>query len=238
MLRPLPLLLAPCLGCLISLARADPPEETASPAAAPAAAKQANRTSFVSLVRARGQQTLMIDYRWKLHPDASVEVRLLPADAGAATVSPLYFVSEYLKGDVSRKVFHCLDAADTREAVESFTEDKIDFQVIGLREFAGPARGPGPCPRRAPALARQAVQARRESQGRVRAAGLLGAGRSLAEPRPAAGPVRPSGPVARLVPATPIGSCGKRRSLGRDMRTRRRAEGGRGKGEGKTKDEG
>ena len=137
MLRPLPLLLAPCLGCLISLVRADPPEETATPAAAPAAAKQANRTSFVSLVRARGQQTLMIDYRWKLHPDASVEVRLLPADAGAATVSPLYFVSEYLKGDVSRKVFHCLDAADTREAVESFTEDKIDFQVIGLRNSLG-----------------------------------------------------------------------------------------------------
>jgi hypothetical protein len=141
MLRPLPLvLLAPCLGCLISLAGAAPPEEAVSPGAAPAAAKQGNRTSYVSIVRGRGgQQTLVIDYRWKLHRDASVEVQLVPAEARSPAVAPLYFASEYFKRDVSRKVFHCLDAADMREAVDSFTQDKIDFEIIGRRNWLGRA---------------------------------------------------------------------------------------------------
>ncbi len=136
MRRRLPLvLLTPCLGCLVALACAAPPDEPASP---DAPAKKANPTSFVSLLRERsGQQTVMIHYRWKLHSDASVEVRLAPADAASAAVAPLYFVGEYFKGDVSRKVFHCLDAADHRETADSFSKDKIDFQILGQQNSLG-----------------------------------------------------------------------------------------------------
>ena len=118
MTRHLPsLLIAPCLGCLISLACAAPPDETASPGAAPAA-KKGNSTSYASLVKDRsGRPVLMINYRWKLYPATSVEVRLAAPDEAPAKVVPLYFVREYFQGDVSRKVFHCLDEAEQRKTV-------------------------------------------------------------------------------------------------------------------------
>ena len=79
----------------------------------------------------------MIDYRWKLYPATSVEVRLVAPDDTKGIVVPLYFVSEYFRGDVSRKAFHCLDGAEQRETVESFVKDKIDFEIVGRRNSLG-----------------------------------------------------------------------------------------------------
>jgi hypothetical protein len=138
MIRHLPsLLAAPCLGCLISLASAAPPDEAASPDAAPVV-KKGNATSYVSLVKDRsGRPTLMINYRWKLYPATSVEVRLAAPDEAPAKVVPLFFVREYFQGDVSRKVFHCLDEAEQRETVESFLKDNMDFHIVGRRNSLG-----------------------------------------------------------------------------------------------------
>ncbi len=121
-----------CVGLASSAIAAEP----AAPVAAPAAA-----TSFASIVRQRsGLRTLAIDYPWKIHRDASVEVRLVTDDnAASALVSPLYFVSEYFKGDVARKVYHCLDAAADRERSESFLQDKTEFKIIGRRNSLGRA---------------------------------------------------------------------------------------------------
>ena len=128
------MLLTPCFACLVSLVRAELPDAAAASATAETKKEKDNATSYVTLVRERsGQQTLAIHYRWNVHSQASVEVRLMPADAPAANVAPLYFVREYFKGDVSRKIYHCLDAAEGHETADSFTKDKLDFQIIGRR---------------------------------------------------------------------------------------------------------
>jgi hypothetical protein len=128
------MLLTPCFACLVSLARAEPPDAAAPSAPAEAKKKKKNATSYATLVRERsGQQTLAIHYRWKVHGQASVEVLLTPAAAPSTIVAPLYFVGEYFKGDASRKIYRCLDAAEGHETVDSFVEDKMDFQIIGRR---------------------------------------------------------------------------------------------------------
>ncbi len=117
------MLLTPYFACLVVLGRAEPPD-----------GKKDNPHSFVTLVKERsGQQTLAIHYRWKVHDQASVEVLLAPAAAPSTIVVPLYFVSEYFKGDASRKIYHCQDAAEGHETVDSFTKEKMDFQIIGRR---------------------------------------------------------------------------------------------------------
>ncbi len=234
MTRHLPsLLIAPCLGCLISLACAAPPDETASPGAAPAA-KKGNSTSYASLVKDRsGRPVLMINYRWKLYPATSVEVRLAAPDEAPAKVVPLYFVREYFQGDVSRKVFHCLDEAEQRETVESFLKDNMDLQIVGRRNSLGrPAVLVAPRDKvsKRPARARL----RPQSQGRVSVARLLVAGRSHAQPGLAAGEFCRRRPSARLVHAIRSRPVGRNAPLAGRWKEggRRRGEGGRRRQEG------
>jgi len=103
------------------------------------AKKKAVPTNYASIVQQRpGQNTLVIDYLWKVHDKTSVEVRLVPTDeAESAIVAPLYFLSEYLRGDVPKKVYHCLDAGGDHDVIESFTKDKTEFRVVGLRNSLG-----------------------------------------------------------------------------------------------------
>jgi hypothetical protein len=96
-------------------------------------------TSFVSLLKeGAGRQVLVINYRWKVHSKASIEVRLLPNDDKEETlVSPTYFVSDLFKGPVATKVYRCLDSAGDLATTDSFTKDKMEYKIIGQRNALG-----------------------------------------------------------------------------------------------------
>jgi hypothetical protein len=96
------------------------------------------QAAHVSIIKERpGQVTLVVHYLWKVHAQASMEVRLLPgARAAKSTVSPLYFFSEYFQGPARQKVFRCLDHADGG-ATDSFTKDNLDFRIVGTRNSLG-----------------------------------------------------------------------------------------------------
>ena len=96
-------------------------------------------TNFVSIVSGRaGTQTLVIAYPWKIHQQASVEVRLLTGEHAEGTiVTPLYFTSEYFKGQMWKKIYHCLDGAADSDMADSLLLDKIDFHIIARRNSLG-----------------------------------------------------------------------------------------------------
>jgi hypothetical protein len=144
---------------------ARPPDPAAAPAAAsanPAAAPQdsiapapragkLNLKTHPSLVAVLpghgGRQTLAIQYRWKVHENASVEVRLVPAERGEGTfVLPLDFVGQYLSSrdkprsydtGLQRKVYRCLDRAGDAGQTETFERDKLGFRIVGQRNSLG-----------------------------------------------------------------------------------------------------
>jgi hypothetical protein len=155
-------------------ARARAGAESARPAAddaakpAKEAAKEAAKTSlssgtavaklqpagtFVSVVKeGRQRQTLIVNYRWPVFTQASVEVRLVPGDTkGEMGFMPLYFVKEHYNGDLRQKVFRCLDESATRSRTETHSKElapvnvkdketvkeKLDFTILGQRNFMG-----------------------------------------------------------------------------------------------------
>jgi hypothetical protein len=80
-----------------------------------------------------GRRTLAVDYRWKVHADASIEVRLVAAGADGSLAAPVYFLSEYFRGDVRLKTYHCHTAADKEETTDSFVRDNTEFKIVGRR---------------------------------------------------------------------------------------------------------
>jgi hypothetical protein len=109
-----------------------PAEDAETPPAKPQA------TSFATALKGRGgQRTLLIEYLWKAHRNGSVEVRMAADASAAASLSPFYFVGDYLKGPVTVKVDRCLDRADDLGGAESFTKDKMDFKIIGQKNSLG-----------------------------------------------------------------------------------------------------
>jgi len=105
--------------CLVDLGMAAEPEQN----------------SFVSLVQTRiGQQTLVVDYPWKVHDRPSVEVRLVTKEAtDLSGVRPLFFVNEHLKGELSLRVYHCLDAAAGTGTTEPLKVNGIEMEILGRR---------------------------------------------------------------------------------------------------------
>jgi hypothetical protein len=95
---------------------------------------------FVATERT-GRRTLSIDYRWQMHPKASVEVRLVPSERAArgTTVVPVCFAGEQMKGKIQEKVYKCLDSAETQDMVESFTKDKMVYRIVGAKNSLGRA---------------------------------------------------------------------------------------------------
>ncbi|MGD0899647.1 MAG: hypothetical protein ABR915_17590, partial [Thermoguttaceae bacterium] len=150
---------AGCLAAVLVLAgrlsAAEPPREAAPVAENPAAppphtGKLSLKThpTLVTVIEGRGgRKTLAIEYRWKVHAGASVEVRLVPADRAEGTfVTPLDFVGEYLKSssppkaaeaDLQRKIYHCLDRAGDEGLTETFEKDKMAFRIVGRRNSLG-----------------------------------------------------------------------------------------------------
>lgn len=112
-----------CLGCLVDVGMAAEPEQN----------------SFVSLVQTRiGQHTLVVNYPWKVHQRPSVEVRLVTKKATDPNgARPLFFVDEYLKGEVSMKVYRCLDAASRTGTTERLKENGIEMEILGRRNSLG-----------------------------------------------------------------------------------------------------
>jgi hypothetical protein len=141
----------------------DPAGAPAAPSANPAAVAPQDSTApaprtgklnlktHPSLVAALaghgGRQTLAIQYRWKVHENASVEVRLVPAERAEGTfVLPLDFVGQYLSSrtkpksyetDLQQKVYRCLDRAGDEGQTETFEKDKMGFRIIGQRNSLG-----------------------------------------------------------------------------------------------------
>ena len=106
------------------------------PASGPAARVGVSRVAVME--QASGEPILVINYPWTKHARPSVEVRLL-ADAEADTyeLRPLCFVDDFMKGEVTVRVYHCQDrSADTPLGI-TFTEREIEFEVLGERNSLG-----------------------------------------------------------------------------------------------------
>jgi hypothetical protein len=99
-----------------------------------------SRSTYVSVVREHaGLPTLIVNYRWKVHSQASVELRLVPGKAaGDAAPTPLYFVSDFFRGPAKEKIYHSLDLAD-RGTTASFIKEKTEFKIIGEKNLLGRA---------------------------------------------------------------------------------------------------
>ena len=96
-------------------------------------------TSHASLIKDHtGRRVLVINYPWKAHAKASVEVRLVTKeDADPSVVRPLFFVKDYLQGEVLVKVYHCWDEAVGAGARQMLKENDIDFEIISRRNSLG-----------------------------------------------------------------------------------------------------
>jgi hypothetical protein len=94
-------------------------------------------TSMAIVSEPSGMRTLTIHFPWSLFPDASIEVRLVPAsEAKGKGIVPIYF-HEHLKGKVQEDFFDCLDHADNGGKTHSFTKDKLVYTMIGRRNGLG-----------------------------------------------------------------------------------------------------
>ena len=95
------------------------------------ATRRPKAVSCVSLVKRRdGDQALVISYPWKIHRRPSVEVRLVTGkDPGAAVVRPLFFVKQYMRGEVAATLYRCEDKATSTGVRESVKAEGDDFEV-------------------------------------------------------------------------------------------------------------
>jgi hypothetical protein len=124
------------------------PEDSTAPS--PRAGKLNLKThpSMVAVMKGHGgRQTLAVEYRWKVHENPSLEVRLVPADRAEGTFAlPLDFVGQYLthrsrpkpyETDLGQKVYRCLDRAAEKGQIETFDRDKMTFRIVGQRNSLG-----------------------------------------------------------------------------------------------------
>jgi len=96
--------------------------------------------TYVSVVKEHaGLPTLAVNYRWKVHAQASVEVRLVTGKAaGDSAPTPLYFLSDFFRGAAKQKIYHCLDQAD-RGTTDSFIKEKTEYKIVGAKNHLGRA---------------------------------------------------------------------------------------------------
>jgi len=113
-----------------------------APPSDPPATRRSESVSCVSVVQRRdGDRVLVVSYPWKLHLRPSVEVRLVTGkDPGPAVVRPLFFVKQYMKGEVPAILYRCEDKAASRRVRESVKAEGDDFEVVGrLNRLERPA---------------------------------------------------------------------------------------------------
>lgn len=105
----------------------------------PSRAAASGGVSRVSVVeQPTGEPILVIQYPWTMHARPSVEVRLLAdAEADNYELRPLCFVDDFMKGEVTVKVYHCQDRSADTPLNLTFSERDIDFEFLGERNSLG-----------------------------------------------------------------------------------------------------
>ncbi len=99
-----------------------------------------------------GDLVLALHRPWKSFSRPSVEVCLLPDSLPAtAKIRPMYFVSNYLKGQVTADLYRSLDQADEVPVRHPFSEKGLEFEIIGNRNSLGKAAVCVACRTEAPA---------------------------------------------------------------------------------------
>jgi hypothetical protein len=101
--------------------------------------------SVLSIIKERnGQKTLIVDYRWQVHSQASIEIRLVPEGAAPVDYEPLRFLTEYFKDDFRNKIHRSLDHAGEHPKPELLTkadsndpQTKLDFTIVGKPNSRG-----------------------------------------------------------------------------------------------------
>jgi hypothetical protein len=113
-------------------------DDKAADAAPPEPRKVSCRPTAINVIPdASGLKTLAIHFRWALYPDSSIEVRLVPGKPSKKLkATPIYF-HEHLKGRVQEEFFKCLDHPENSGRTYSFTDDKIVYKMMGLRNSLG-----------------------------------------------------------------------------------------------------
>lgn len=87
-----------------------------------------------------GDLVLALHRPWRSFSRPSVEVCLLPDSLPPTTrIRPMYFVSSYLKGQVTADLYRSLDQADEVPVRQPFTEKDLAFEIVGNRNSLGKA---------------------------------------------------------------------------------------------------
>lgn len=119
--------------------RADAADTASARSSGPATAMDVYAESFVSIAhRSTGQPILVVNYPWREHAGASIEIRRLASDeADDWEVKPLFFRHDRMKGPALVSISRCLDKCSEGRARAEFTEDEIDFEILGDRNSFG-----------------------------------------------------------------------------------------------------
>jgi len=121
---------------------ADAADTASTPSNEPATVMDKYAESFVDVARrSTGQPILVVDYPWREHAKASIEIRQLASDeVDDEAGKPLFFRHELMKGPALVSISRCLDECSDGRARAEFTEREIDFEIIGDRNsFSSPS---------------------------------------------------------------------------------------------------
>ena len=104
-----------------------------------AAETSKQQASHASLLKRSGESpVLLIDYPWKAHQRPSVELRrMTKTDKTDFQIRPLFFTSEYFKGEMTDSVYRCQDAAAGVPLIRSREEKGVVFDILGRRNKLG-----------------------------------------------------------------------------------------------------
>jgi hypothetical protein len=98
----------------------------------------AGAESFLKIERqAGGEPILRVRYPWARHERPSVEIRRLDNTAETQRARPLFFASEYMKGTNLVGMYRCEQLSAQLPASTQFTEDDVEFTILGRRNLLG-----------------------------------------------------------------------------------------------------
>jgi hypothetical protein len=102
-----------------------------------AAKKASTPVAYCSIFWDRGEAPiLVVEYPWKVHPHASLEVCLLPNDVESVRkVEPLFFRANYFKDDVARTFHELCNRAEERNESHAFQFAGMNLELIARRNL-------------------------------------------------------------------------------------------------------
>jgi hypothetical protein len=124
---------------MIGTTRADVTNTASASSNGPATVMDMYAESFVSIARrSTGEPILVVNYPWRKHARASIEIRQLASgEVDDGTVKSLLFRHELMKGAALVGISRCLDRCRDGQARAEFTQREIDFEVLGDRNSFG-----------------------------------------------------------------------------------------------------